>query len=74
MQRPQSPEQPVFTQVALSNGDQVLVRLNGVNDDQGELQPQELAMYRQFLASRVGQEDFAAYRRQLQASAEIERF
>ena len=31
-------------------------------------------MYRRFLASRSGQQDFAAYRKQLESKADIERF
>ena len=35
---------------------------------------EELAMYRRFLASRSGQQDFLAFQRQLQTEAKIERF
>jgi peptidyl-prolyl cis-trans isomerase D len=31
-------------------------------------------MYQRFLASRAGQEDFAAYRTRLQRESDIERF
>jgi peptidyl-prolyl cis-trans isomerase D len=35
---------------------------------------EEKAQYRRFLASRAGQQDFAAYRAQLESKAKIERF
>ncbi|WP_411741090.1 hypothetical protein, partial [Pseudomonas syringae] len=34
----------------------------------------EKAQYRRFLASREGQQDFAAYRAQLESKAKIEKF
>ncbi|MNG36269.1 hypothetical protein D3C84_1232460 [compost metagenome] len=58
----------------LNNGDYVVVRLNGVNQPEEKLSEQEKAMYRRFLASRSGQQDFAAFRRQLEEKAKIERF
>jgi len=38
------------------------------------LADEEKAMYSRFLASRSGQQDFAAFRKQLEAEADIERF
>ena len=35
---------------------------------------EEKTMYRRFMTSRSGQQDFSAYSRQLEAKAEIERF
>jgi peptidyl-prolyl cis-trans isomerase D len=35
---------------------------------------EEKAQYRRFLASRIGQQDFAAYRKQLESEAEIKRY
>ena len=60
--------------VSLANGDLVLVRLNGVSQPEQALSDEDKAMYRRFLASRIGQQDFAAFRKQLEATAEIERF
>lgn len=74
MARPAKAEQPTFSGMSLNNGDYVLVRLNGVGEPSAALSDQEKAMYRQFLASRSGQEDFASFRRQLEAQAKIEKY
>ncbi|AMO75507.1 SurA N-terminal domain-containing protein [Pseudomonas citronellolis] len=74
MARPVKAEQPTFAGVTLGNGDYVLIRLNGVSEPNATLSDQEKAMYRQFLASRSGQEDFAAFRRQLSDKAEVEKY
>ncbi|PWU26293.1 peptidylprolyl isomerase [Pseudomonas sp. RW407] len=74
MARPAKAGQPTFAGVTLGNGDYVLVRLNGVSEPGATLSDQEKAMYRQFLASRSGQEDFAAFRRQLSDKAEVEKY
>ncbi len=74
MPKPAAEGQPSFASVSLGNGDYVIVRLTGVNEPQEALADEEKAAYRRFLASRNGQEDFAAYRRQLEANADIERF
>lgn len=74
MARPAKAEQPTFAGVTLGNGDYVLIRLNGVSEPSATLSNQEKAMYRQFLASRSGQEDFAAFRRQLSDKAEVEKY
>lgn len=60
--------------VTLNNGDYVVLRLDGVNVPEQALSEEELGMYRNFLASRAGQQDFAAYRKQLEAKADIERY
>lgn len=65
---------PEFAGVTLSNGDFVAIRLNGVSEPEGAVAEDEKAMYRRFLASRSGQQDFAAFRRQLESKADIERF
>lgn len=65
---------PSYTGVSLSNGDYVVLRLDGVGQAQAELSEEEKVSYRRFLASRAGQQDFAAYRAQLQEEADIERF
>ena len=64
----------VYKRQTLNNGDYVVLRLDGVNAPQEALAEEELAMYRNFLASRAGQQDFAALRKQLEAKADIERF
>jgi peptidyl-prolyl cis-trans isomerase D len=51
----------------------VIVRLNGVNEAAAPTD-EEKAQYRRFLASRVGQQDFAAYRKQLETKADIKKF
>ncbi|NQD96277.1 peptidylprolyl isomerase, partial [Pseudomonas sp. CrR25] len=74
MPKPSRTEQPNFASVSLNNGDFVIIRLSGVNEPEGALSEEEKAMYSRFLASRSGQQDFAAFRRQLEAEADIERF
>ena len=69
------PEQgPQFAGVALGNGDFVLLRLTGVSEPEQVVDANEVRMYQRFLASRAGQEDFAAYRTRLQRESDIERF
>ncbi|KAB0550043.1 peptidylprolyl isomerase [Pseudomonas argentinensis] len=67
-------EQSEFSGIALANGDFVVVRLKGVSEPEQALSDEEKAMYRRFLASRSGQQDFAAYRKQLESKADIERY
>ena len=74
MPRPQASDQPSYGSVRLGNGDFVVIRLDGVSEPQGELTEQDKQSYRRFLASRSGQQDFAAYRQLLHAEAEIETF
>ncbi|WP_454913627.1 SurA N-terminal domain-containing protein [Stutzerimonas chloritidismutans] len=74
MPRPEQQDKPSYSGVALSNGDYAVVRLNGVNEPEAALTDEEKLNYRRFLASRVGQQDFAAFRQKLLAEAEIERF
>ncbi|MNL64411.1 hypothetical protein D3C87_1886220 [compost metagenome] len=59
--------------MTLADGNLVIVRLNGVNEAASPTE-EEKAQYRRFLASRVGQQDFAAYRKQLESQADIKRF
>ncbi|MDH4582921.1 peptidylprolyl isomerase [Pseudomonas sp. BN415] len=74
MPKPAAADKPEFTGVKLGNGDYVVIRLNGISQSEEKLSEQEKAMYSRFLASRSGQQDFAAYRRQLEEKAKIERF
>ena len=64
---------PVNISVTLPNGNIVLLQLNGVNEAAAPTE-EEKAQYRRFLASRVGQQDFAAYRKQLENQADIKRY
>jgi peptidyl-prolyl cis-trans isomerase D len=74
MPKPASADTPSFATVSLNNGDLVVLRLNGVSQPEQALSDEDKAMYSRFLASRVGQQDFAAFRKQLEAKADIERF
>ena len=74
MPKPDAADKPTFTGVSLNNGDFVIVRLNGVSQPEQALADEEKAMYARFLASRAGQQDFAAFRQQLEEQADIERF
>ncbi|MCW3148014.1 SurA N-terminal domain-containing protein [Stutzerimonas stutzeri] len=74
MPKPALKNQPSYAGVSLANGDFVVLRLSGVNEPEKALSEEEKDNYRRFLASRIGQQDFAAYRQKLQAEAEIERF
>ena len=74
MPKPSAADKPNFVGVSQAGGDYVVVRLNGVNAPQEALSADEKSMYRRFLTSRSGQQDFSAYSRQLEAKAEIERF
>ena len=65
---------PSYAGVSLNNGDFVVLRLEGVSQAKAELSAEEKVSYRRFLASRSGQQDFAAYREQLKEKADIERF
>ncbi|MCF4998202.1 peptidylprolyl isomerase [Pseudomonas syringae] len=73
MPKPAAKDKPTFSSVTLADGSLMIVRLNGVNEAAAPTD-EEKAQYRRFLASRVGQQDFAAFRKQLEAQAEIERF
>ncbi|SDB54579.1 SurA N-terminal domain-containing protein [Pseudomonas sp. NFACC13-1] len=73
MPKPESKDKPTFSSVTLPDGSLVVVRLNGVNEAAAPTD-EEKAEYRRYLASRVGQQDFAAYRKQLESQADIKRF
>ena len=73
MPKPAGKDKPTFSSVTLPDGSLMIVRLNGVNEAAAPTD-EEKAQYRRFLASREGQQDFAAYRKQLEAEAKIERF
>ncbi|MGF6286897.1 SurA N-terminal domain-containing protein [Pseudomonas silensiensis] len=73
MPKPAAKDKPTFSNVTLADGSLVIVRLNGVNEAAAPTE-EEKAQYRRFLASRIGQQDFAAYRKMLESQAEIKRF
>lgn len=74
MPKPAVADKPSFAGIATPNGDFILIRLNGVNEPQAPVSDAEKAEYRNFLASRQGQQDFMAYQQELQENADIERF
>ncbi|KIH85820.1 SurA N-terminal domain-containing protein [Pseudomonas batumici] len=73
MPKPEAKDKPTFSTVTLADGSLVLVSLKGVSEGAAPSE-QEKASYRRFLASRAGQQDFAAYRKQLEGQADIKRF
>ncbi|MFJ7316011.1 SurA N-terminal domain-containing protein [Pseudomonas sp. NPDC098747] len=73
MPKPAAKDKPTFTSVTLPDGSLMIVRLNGVNEAAAPTD-EEKAQYRRFLASREGQQDFAAYRKQLESQADIKKF
>ncbi len=73
MAKPAAKDKPTFTSVTLADGSLMIVRLNGVNEAAAPTE-EEKAQYRRYLASRIGQQDFAAYRKQLETQAEIKRY
>jgi len=73
MPKPAAKDNPTFTTVTLRDGSLMIVRLNGVNEAAAPTD-EEKAQYRRFLASRIGQQDFAAYRKQLETQADIKKY
>jgi peptidyl-prolyl cis-trans isomerase D len=73
MPKPVGEGKPTFSSVTLQDGSLMIVRLNSVNEAAAPTD-EEKAQYRRFLASREGQQDFAAYRKQLESQADIKRF
>ncbi|MDI3252088.1 MULTISPECIES: SurA N-terminal domain-containing protein [unclassified Pseudomonas] len=73
MPKPAAKDKPTFTTVTLRDGSLMIVRLNGVNEAAAPTD-EEKAQYRRFLASRIGQQGFAAYRKQLETQADIKKY
>ena len=73
MPKPDGKDKPEFASVTAADGSYVIVRLNGVNEASAPTDA-EKTQYRRFLASRAGQQDFAAYRAELESKAKIEKF
>jgi peptidyl-prolyl cis-trans isomerase D len=71
MSKPADKAKPTYAGVNLPSGNYAVVRLTGVSVPEGAFSDEEKTMYRRFLSSRSGQEDFAAYRRALEATAEV---
>ena len=74
MPRPEGSDARTYNGVTLGNGDFVVIQLSGVSKPQVELSDEEKQNYRRFLASRSGQQDFAAYREMLHDEADIETY
>lgn len=73
MPKPASKDKPTFSSVTLADGSVVVLRLNAVNDG-AQPTAEEKATYRRVLASRAGQQDFSAFRKQLENEAKVERY
>lgn len=73
MGKPQAKDKPVYGSVVLGDGSLVVLQLKGVNEGAAATDD-EKKQYRGYLASRAGREDFAAYRKQLEADADITRY
>ena len=71
--KPQGKDKPEYGNVVLADGSLVVVQLKGVNEGAAATD-EEKQQIRRYLASRAGQQDFAAYRKQLQANADITRY
>ena len=74
MAKPEGNNKPTYASVRLASGDYVVIRLNGVSEPESALSDEDKRNYRRFLASRSGQQDFAAYRQMLHSDAKIETF
>ncbi|MDV5098082.1 SurA N-terminal domain-containing protein [Pseudomonas sp. LSJ-87] len=71
--KPQAKDKPVYGSVVLRDGSLVVLQLKGVNEG-ATATDEEKQQIRRYLASRAGQQDFAAYRKQLEAKADITRY
>ena len=71
--KPQAKDKPVYGSVVLRDGSLVVLQLKGVNEGATATE-EEKQQIRRYLASRAGQQDFAAYRKQLEANADITRY
>jgi peptidyl-prolyl cis-trans isomerase D len=71
--KPQDKAKPVFDSVVLNDGRLAVLQLKGVNEGAAPSDAEKTQM-RRFLASRAGEQDFAAYLKQLEAKADIKRY
>ena len=73
MAKPSTKDKPEFSSVSLKDGSFVILRLDGVNEAAAP-SDEEKTQYRRFLASRIGQQDFAAYRKLLETKADVTKY
>lgn len=71
--KPQDKAKAVFDSVVLNDGRLAVLQLKGVNEGAAPSDA-EKAQMRRILASRAGEQDFAAYLKQLEAKADIKRY
>ncbi len=71
--KPEAKDKPVYGSVVLGDGSLVVLQLKGVNEGAAATD-EEKAQIRRYLASRAGSQDFAAYRKLLEGSADITRY
>ncbi|QXH58356.1 SurA N-terminal domain-containing protein [Pseudomonas maumuensis] len=71
--KPAAKGKPVYGSVVLGDGSLVVLQLKGVNEGAAATD-EEKAQIRRYLASRAGSQDFAAYRKLLEGSADITRY
>lgn len=71
--KPAGKDKPEYASAVLADGSLVVVQLRGVNEGAAATD-EEKQQIRRYLASRAGQQDFAAYRKHLAATAEITRY
>lgn len=71
--KPEAKDKPVYGSVVLADGSLVVLQLKGVNEGAAATD-EEKQQIRRYLASRAGQQDFAAFRKQLEGSADITRY
>lgn len=71
--KPQDKAKAVFDSVVLNDGRLAVLQLKGVNEGAASSDA-EKAQMRRILASRAGEQDFAAYLKQLEAKADIKRY
>lgn len=74
MPKTASQESPAYAGVSTGTGDFALIRLSAVSEPEGELSEEERVMYARFLASRSGEQDYAAKIEHLRATADVEKF
>lgn len=71
--KPQDKAKAVFGSVVLNDGRLAVLQLKGVNEGAAPTEAEKTQM-RRILASRAGEQDFAAYLKQLEAKADIKRY
>lgn len=69
-----SSSEPAYAGVLTNTGDYALIRLTAVSEPEDALSDEEKQMYARFLASRDGEQTYAAYTQALKAGVEVETF